>query len=83
MLTAPSRTVSEARNETTSDISRLPKKKPVPGMSSGRRTTTNTPNTIIDRCSGTEKRHELCELSYSSGHKLMRLLPFSALIPTF
>jgi hypothetical protein len=57
MPTAPNRTVLEARNETTSDISRWPKKKPGPEMSSGRRTTTNTPNIITDRCLGTEKGH--------------------------
>jgi DNA polymerase I-like protein with 3'-5' exonuclease and polymerase domains len=57
MPPAPARTFWQARNETTSDISRLPKKKPGPGTSSRRRTTTNTPNTIIDRCRETESGH--------------------------
>ena len=54
---APARTFWQARNETTSDISRLPKKKPVPGMLSRRRTTINMPNTITDQCRETETGH--------------------------
>jgi hypothetical protein len=60
MATARTRTVPEARNEATSDISRLPKKKPGPEMSSGRRTITNTLNIITDRCLGTgESIHKI------------------------
>jgi hypothetical protein len=54
---APARTFWQARNETTSDISRLPKKKPGRGTPSRRRTTINMPNTITDRCRETETGH--------------------------
>jgi hypothetical protein len=54
---APTRTFWQARKETMSDISRLPKKKPGRGTSSRRRTTINMPNTITDRCRETETGH--------------------------
>jgi hypothetical protein len=57
MQTAPNRTVPEARNEATSDISRLPRKKPGLATLSQRKTTTNTPNIITDRCPWTESGH--------------------------
>jgi hypothetical protein len=49
---APTRMSRQARNETTSDISRLPKKKPGLVMLWRLKTTTNTPSIIIDRCPG-------------------------------
>src|ERR1700719_3946605 len=57
MSTAPNRTGPEARNEATSDISRLRKKKLGLATLSRRKPTTNTPNTITDRCPGAEKGH--------------------------
>ena len=54
---APARTFWQARNETTSDILRLPKKKPAPETLSERRTTTSTPNISTGRCRETETGH--------------------------
>jgi hypothetical protein len=54
MPTAPIRTVSKARNETTRDISRLLKKKRGLVILWRRKTTTNTRNIITDRCPGVE-----------------------------
>jgi hypothetical protein len=57
MQTARSRTVSEPRDETTSAISRLPKKKPGLVMLWPRKTITNTRNIITERCPEIETGH--------------------------
>jgi hypothetical protein len=51
------RTVSEARDKATSDISRWPKKRSGAATLSRRKITTDTLNIITDRCLGTEEAH--------------------------
>ena len=70
MPTAPSWTISEARYETTSDISRLPKRKPGLVILLRRRTTTNTPNTTTDRCLKTETGHRRRSWPWASNSQI-------------
>jgi hypothetical protein len=57
MPVPPNQTVLKARNEATSDISSWPRKRSDAATSSRRKTTTNTPNIITDRCPRTDEPH--------------------------